>query len=334
MQSSRAGLVAFAKQASVGTPAAAPTYAVPVIESGLAPTKETEQLSLTGPTLSRRGLYVVRAGGGGDIQILAHPAPIGLLMYEVMGAQAITGAGPFDHAFTFSDALPLPLTVWKNLGDYWWRFQDCYVGKLTIRGAAGENLVLVPEFVARSLPARVAAPAYTLEAEEPRFKYIGSETKLEADNATPVVVDNQEAFELVIDRVPLLRYGTSLGPNRIAWTARDVDYSATVIQDTDGANQGWDYLVAAYLGSVAATGFVAQGLARGSFAIKSGRHPNDAARYLQVVSNGAIWEYMVEDPQPDPAGEPIELEVAGPLKAPASGSEITINVLNEVAAVY
>jgi hypothetical protein len=58
------------------------------------------------------------------------------------------------------------------------------------------------------------------------------------------------------------------------------------------------------------------------------------ARYLQVVSNGAIWEYMVADPQPDPAGDPIELEVVGPLKAPAAGSEITINVLNEVAAVY
>jgi hypothetical protein len=335
MQSARKGILGFAKQTAVGTPAANPAYTVPIMSSGLSPNRETEQLPETGVTLGRGGLAVIRAAGGGPVNMIARPASAGLLIYEVMGAQAITGAGPFDHAFTFSDVFPLPLTVWQRLGaDYWWRYADCFVGQLTIRGASGGRIEVEPEFVMLGEAERVAAPSFTMEGREPYFKYIGSITKLEADNATPVVVDNVEAFELVINRAPILRHHADLGASKIMPSARDADFSATVTQDSDGNNQGWDYLAAAYLGSVAATGPVTQAIARGSFEVTSGRHPADATRFLKLASNGAIWEYGVENPQPDPGGEPVTLEVVGPLKEPAAGSEVTINVLNEVAAVY
>lgn len=335
VESRRKGVLAFGKQTAKGTLLADPTYAVGKVSGGVGPSRDIADLPLTGSSAARRGRYVQRGRGGGTVTILAHPDALGLLLYEVCGSQAISGAGPYTHTFTLADDIPQgnPLTVWDMVGDDWWRLGDCYVDGLTIRGTSGENVLVELSLMSLQV-ARVAAPTYTLIEAEPRHKYIGSAVLLEADNATPVAVDNAESVELAITRAAELRYGARLAPSFVI-PDRNVDFSTSIVVDTSGTNQGWDFLAAAHLGEVAATGDIDQGIGSGSFQVTFGRHPIDAARFLRIASNGANWEFGADRPQSDPNGGPVEMDVAGIVKRPAGGgTEVTITLVNDVAATY
>ena len=333
--SRRIGLFCFGKQAAKGTPLAAPTYSLGVVSGVISPQFDVSDLPLTGDSAARRGRYKQRGRGGGTVTLLAHPDALGLLLYEVCGSQTISGAGPFTHTFPIIDTIPEanPLTVWSMVGNDWWRFSDAYVNRVTIRGTSGENVVVEVEVVCGNAEA-VAAPVYTLLGKEPRLKFIGSVVKLEANAAVPVTVDNVESVECAINRAFTVKYGTSLTPIRVV-PDRNIDFSAGVTFDSSGNNQGWDYLHQAALGTTG-TGAISQNMADGgSFEVTFGRHPADPAKFLRIASNGANWEYGVDRPAPDPAGGPIEFDVAGIVERPAAGgSEVAITLVNDVAALY
>src|SRR5438105_13533999 len=89
--SKRIGYVAIKKKASVGT-AATPSgvgfYALPIQGTGgVKPERDRGDLNLTGATAAKSGQFVQRGRGGGSFTILAYPDPLGLLLYEAMGAQ-------------------------------------------------------------------------------------------------------------------------------------------------------------------------------------------------------------------------------------------------------
>jgi hypothetical protein len=180
----------------------------------------------------------------------------------------------------------------------------------------------------------VAAPVYDLLPSEPRYKFIGSTVLLEADSAVPIEVDNAQSIEVSINRNFEIRYGARLTPSYVI-PDRNVDFSAGVLFDDSGNNQGWDYLHQAALGTTG-TGAITQDIAGGgSFEVTFGRHPDDPTRFLRVASNGANWEFDVERPAPDPAGGPIEFDVAGIARRPdAGGSEIAITLVNDHAGAY
>ena len=333
--SRRIGVTAFGKQTAKGTPLAAPTYALGRSGGVIKPEFDIADLPLTGDSAARRGRYKQRGRGAGTVTLIAHPDALGLLLYEVCGAQAASGVGPTLHTFTLADTIPEanPLTIWDMVGNDWWRFSDFYVGRIAIRGTSGENIIVEVSGVSLNAEA-VAAPTFSLLDTEPRYKYIGSTVKLEADNATPVTVENVENVELVIDRSLELRYGAKLTPAFVI-PDRNVDFSAGVVMDSSGNNQGWDYLHQAALGTTG-LGAISQALASGgSFEVTFGRHPVDATRYLKIASNGANWEYDVDRPEPDPGGGPIEFDVAGIARRPAAGgTEVTITLANDVAGTY
>lgn len=335
MESKRKGVFAFAKQTAKGDDAAAPLFALPKNGGGIRPTTDKEALPLTTEGAQRWGNYKQRARAAGTVTVLAHPEALGLLLYEVCGAQAVTGVGvPFEHEFTVVDTVPFnnPLTVWDMVGGDWWKFTDVYVTKLTIRGSEG-GLVYCEFDVIGYQATPVAAPVYTLVAPDPRFKYIGTTVELEADDDVPVEVTNVNSVELVIDRAPSIRYGSSLVPVTIT-PERMVDFSVGLVYDTSGNNQGWDYLKAAHLGDVAGTE-LSQDLPKGSFRVSFGRHPELAGRELTIAGNGQNWEYDVARPDSDPGGGDLEMDVAGVVVRPdAGGTEVTITLANETAGLY
>lgn len=337
-ESRRVGVIGFAKQTAKGTPVANPAYTVGLVSGVMRPERDMDDLPYTGDTAQRQGRFVQRGRGAGEVTLLAHPDLLGLLIYEAMGAQAVSGASPpYSHTFTMTDNIPQanPMTVWMMVAGSWWRFADTYVNSLQISGQSGENIQAAVNMTALQARPISAAPTYTLLSPEPRFKFMGSTIQLEADAATPVTVDNVESFELTIDRSLEIRYGAKLTPSFVI-PERDVDFSAGVLYDTSGSNQGWDYLRMANVGSVAADVDLSQVIGAGSFNVKTGRHPSDATRFLQFSSNGANWEYAVEMPEPDPGGGPVEFDVAGMVKRPAAGGQelAIMTLLNEVATVY
>lgn len=348
----RIGAICYQKQSALGTPAAgsgAGFYQCAKVSGGMKDQRNREELPTTRPTNSRPGQFVTQARGDGTVQTLAYPGVMGLWVYEAMGAQgSVTGGGPYTHPFTLADVLPVPMTVWDLVGNQWWMFSDCFMQALVIRGTQGQNISCEQHLISYGVAVPTGAPSgydVTQIADTPRFKFIGSTTKIEADQYPPVVCDNVESFELNIDRSLDLRFGASLTPKR-ALAARNIDFSCNMIVD-DAVQGGWDLLMASAFGltggASALTGDAAgnamtQNILHGSFDIKTGRHPADATRFFRAYTPAANWEYVVTRPDSNPGGGPLDFDAAGQVINPAqvgsSGSEVTIEVVNEVSGTY
>lgn len=331
VQSARPGVFAFAKQSAIGTPAAAPDFAVPKSGGGIGPARDRADLPVTRASQGRAGQYVQRARAeAGALRVLGFPAPMGALLYQIMGAQTVSGAGPYLHTFTMADAFPTPMTVWDLVADQWFRFTDVFLTRMAILGVSGENVVCELGMVGFN-GGPVSAPTYTLHDDTPRHKFIGSTVKLEADGASPVALDTAEEVALEIDRAPELRYGASLTPKHVV-PVRNVSFRSALLYDP--AQQGQDFLKAARLGAVAATE-MGQDIESGSFEVTFGRHPIDATKYFKIASNADNWEYDMDRPESDPGGGVLTLAPAGVVKQPAAGgSEVTIELANDEAGLY
>lgn len=372
----RRGVLAFGMQSAVGVIDTTPLYAVPIVSGGLKANRDRADLPVTRPTDARPGQYIQKAWGGGTITILAHPEALGLLLYSVMYAKAVTTltgnalGTRYRHIFTMSDTQPTtPLTFWSLVGDAWERLSDSYVQKLTLRGQSGENVLVELDVVSWGAE-EVLAPTYSLTADKPRLKYIGSRIYMDADGAASSATDrmtNVESVELVIDRSLELRYGPFLQP-KLGIPTRNVDFSANMTYDT--AQQGWDfYRVAKFAdatapagGGTAAAPEMSQELLSGSFICQFGRHPevlDDSVpaipgKYLRFYSGppptsypaypSAItapavnWEFDVERPDADPGGGPVDVQVAGMVVDPGPDgdgnpqTELTVELVNDTAS--
>lgn len=345
--SRRFGSLAFAKEPALGTPATAPLFKCPIIGGGLKPAKEWDDLPRIGSNLSRLGRFPTGAMGNGTVRILAHPEALGLLLCQVIGEDNISGANPTQHEFDFTDDYQFGLSFWSSLGSVTqrgqtWKFTDGFINRLRVEGVSRRNLEVEIDVTAfsytplDSMPA-VSGTGSSEENDEPRFKYIDSDVKLDpAANVATVEYPNAERVMFEVDRAPEYRYGPSLTPTTIV-PDRLVNFDAGWIYRSDIG--GWEYLLQEYMGSLTGT-LPNQGTPHGSFDVKFGRHPADVARFLRVISNGANWQYTMERPDAEAQPGILELEATGIVVAPSADhggsgeNEMTVRLLNDFAAAY
>lgn len=336
-KSRRLGVVAFGKQSGIATPNTSPAWAVPIVSGGIGIIREREDIGVTSLVVGRQGQYVRNAHLDGTVTILAHPELLPFLLKHAMGTLGTTGAGPYVHTATLADDYPSPgFTFYSLVGDDWVQAYDCFIKTLTIRGEEQGNVTVEVGLDGKAMSDGAAAPTYSLTDVEPRFKFIGSSFKVDADTGVPVEVTNISAFELAIARDPEVRYGTSLTPSVIT-PERMVDASGTVVYDT--VQQGWDFYRVAISGATGTPAQASQATLRGSFDITFGRHPVSAGRYLRLQSGtgvtgtpSQVWDYNVTRPEADPGGGSIEMDVAGPvLTTPGGATEATVIVANDTA---
>jgi len=269
------GLLTINKQASEGTAAtdAAGGYSMPITGGMLGPGAEYGDLPRAGYSMARQGRFKQRINTGGTVSVLAHRESLGLLLYLCMGTELAIGTpagGLTPHTFVMADAWPQPCTVWASLGSGSdadvWRFRDAFISRLRIMGESGGNYAVDLDFVAKhytkpaagaaGFPASYNDPAVLLGAE-PRFKYIGSEIRMDSDSAVPTLMDNVEMVEIEIDRNPEIRFGPSLTPTVIA-PDRMVNFNADVMYSTGAGGtgitafdrRGWEFLEDAYLSAI------------------------------------------------------------------------------------
>ncbi len=108
--------VGFAKQTAKGTPATAPTYTLG-LTGGTLGGAEIEEADLdttwsTRGTMGRERLSVVPTA---DLDLLASPASIGLLLKLALGAETVTGSGPYTHVITPGATIPY-CTIFGTVG--------------------------------------------------------------------------------------------------------------------------------------------------------------------------------------------------------------------------
>jgi hypothetical protein len=361
------GLLTVNKQATEGTPAADATggFSMPITGGMLTPAAEFGDLPRSGYSMARQGRFKQRVSVGGTVSVLAHPEAMGLLLYLCMGSELALGtavAGLTPHTFVMADAWPGPATVWASLGSGAdadvWRFRDSYISRLRITGQSGGIYAVDLDFVGKhytkaaagsaGFPANYNAANVLMQAE-PRFKYIGSQIRMDSDSAVPTLMDNTELIEIEIDRNPAVRYGPSLTPTVIA-PDRMVNFNAEVMYSTGAGGsgvtafdrRGWEFLEDAYLSALGAD--PDQSTPTGSFDIQFGEHPaTPSAGKLRFVSGGGAtlpttvtiqqnWEYGVNRPDASDTPDITTYRLDGTMKIPAVGTTELTAVLHAARA--
>lgn len=100
-------LLGIAKQTAKGTPAAAPTYTIGLTGGAVGKVEiDQSDLDTTWDTRGKMGAERKSIVPGADIETVATPAAIGLLLKLALGAEAVTGSGPYVHTFTPGGTLP------------------------------------------------------------------------------------------------------------------------------------------------------------------------------------------------------------------------------------
>ena len=346
------GLLTIVRQPVAGTAVTDATggYSMPIISGMVGPSKEWGELPRSGNLMTRLGRFAQRAQVGGTVTVMAHPEALGLLLYGVMGSELALGTpagGTTPHTFVMADAWPSQFTVWASLASGSdadvWRFRDAQITRMQIQGSSGENLAVELEFVAKHYTKTAAGAAgwptgysgaAVLEDATPRFKYIGTQVKMDSDTAVPILMDNVESVTWEVDRDPEIRFGSSLTPSVFA-PDRMVNFSAEA--NYDPAQLGWDFIEDAYLQALA--GNPDQSTPTGSYDVTFGVHPTGSAQSLRIVSGGGAtlpttvavqqnWEYGVN--RPDASGDPslISYTLDGVMASPAAGTTESTVILN------
>lgn len=356
------GLLVIKKQAAAGTAETTGTggYGLPVTDGGVSPQKEYGDLPRAGATLTRLGRFAQRAQVGGTVTAYCSPDAAGLAIYNVMGTELATAVAgtKTKHTFVMADTWPSPLTVWSSLGSGSdrdvWRFRDAQVSRMAIHGTSGEVVMLEMDFIAKDYTKLSAGlpSGYALSTATPRYKYIGSQVRLDSNSAVPTLMSNVESVNFEVNRDPEVRFGPSLTPSTFA-PDRLVNFSANAYYDTGSGGtgltafdkQGWKFLEDAYLAAL--DGAPDQSTPTGSFDVTFGRHPIDTDDPgLRIVSGGGAalpgtvavqqnWNY--ETTRPSASGQPtlLEYDLNGVAAMPAAGTtEATVILVNDVAAIY
>jgi len=137
--SSAIGWIAVAKQSAKGTPASAPTMKYKLAAAPtLMPVKERGRYVSTDTGPDQGPSFTSRLGVSGDFQIYMEPSGMALLWFLHLGANADSGTNPnFIHTATPADDLPY-CTIWRMVGNVIKeRYVDCKIGRLAIEGSAG-----------------------------------------------------------------------------------------------------------------------------------------------------------------------------------------------------
>jgi hypothetical protein len=190
-------------QASKGTPLATPTHVFRVNgDAAFNPDREIIELPETDGSSQRPDSNVVGASPKGGWQGWMRASEYAFLARAVMGSNADSGAGPFVHTATPSNALPY-LTLWDVIpGLQCTQYVDARISSLGASGEALQGVQYSVQAVALSAilgvtePVAPAAPATDL-------KYSYPLVKVTIGGAAPLTFD---AFSIMIERnVTVLR---------------------------------------------------------------------------------------------------------------------------------
>jgi len=334
--SRKKGLLAFGKQSGAGVPNTSPAWTVPIVSGGVGIVRESDELQVTSQNTGHRVRAIKNAHLEGDITILAHEDVLPFLLYHAMGDLTTTGVGdPYTHELVMADTIPtVGMTVYSLVGDSWEQYIDTRIQKAVISGASGEQITIALTLQAGSMSSDVAAPTFSEEDVEPRYKFMTSVLKAKAVGASPTVKTNIESFEVTIDRNLEVIYGTCLTPSLMV-PERIVETSMTMRYDD--ASEGWDYYLNSISGDTSSPATPSQDVALGSFDVTFGRHPAGGGHSFQIQSGdgstGAdCWDYDVARPTADPGGGSLSMDAAGRCVTDATGTtELTVTVVNGTA---
>lgn len=330
MVASNIGNLRFAIQSAKGTPAAASAFGL-FLAGGDLPSARRGQDSFAETTAARmRGeRYVTEVHGEGSPQHYVSPKAIGALLYGVLGAKSVTGAGdPFAHVFVPASSTPW-FTLWRNAFDMIQeRLADAKLKSLVIHGESGRPLTATANWLAltpqHKTAAEVTAP---IETTQRFMHYDGAGAFL----VEGVPVASIRSFDLTIENNSAVVPGDSLSPadiseGELAVTCRVTQLFLTATRDLrnrlfyGGATPADNAAVVAAIlelaGAPAGLQFTFTRVAAA---------PGPERSLVLAVPRVAVEPF---DPQPTTGNDPATAEITFTALQPAAGAAITATLKN------
>jgi hypothetical protein len=284
------------------------------------PVKEVGRYVMTDTGRDPGPAYTARLGVSGDFAVYAHPSGMGLLGYLALGANADSGAGPnYVHAATPANDVPY-FTAWRMVGNVIFeKYVDCKVSTFRAEGSAGSPLIITLS---------VEGISSTFEASEPVLAAI-------TDNGL-LFMEGAGRFELNNVTVRLNRFTLEVNNNASGYqaddyTSEEVDVGAREVSLSfalrfTGPTAAPSYRKFFY-GSDAGT-TLSPALFTDAFEADFQRNAN-----LGWKVDAPQVSYAAIPVNPDPGGDPIEVEVSTTVEKPSASPIITLTTKDQAATV-
>lgn len=213
-------------------------YRFPVTGGGVNAERVVNPIDETAQGRVRNTSFVGAINVDGAPTLAARPNILGLLLYGVFGAKAVTGAGdPYTHTFTLADTQPY-FTLWKRLGPtaggsggYYEKYRDVKVVALTLASSAEGLLIATPTFMGLSVAAD-ATPSTTpaIEAGSVVFAHHHGNGAMLVDGVNKSTISD---FTVQIGASATRIRGNSLYGSYVAEQMRDIVIDTTQLVDFD-----------------------------------------------------------------------------------------------------
>jgi hypothetical protein len=306
------------KQTVKGTPgtiATGTSYKMPLTGGGMAPTRETDNLSETDASRDRGVTYITQTGVEGSPEFYVRDASIPFWLWAALGATADTGTTNYTHTITPANTLPY-VTLWRNVGDLLWeQFLDCKVGSITISGDAGAPLTASVGVMGRQATRLTTTPdtATPIAVQAGPVYTFNDATVTVGGSGTALV----SSFELSVENNISLQQTDDSIPYDVVEGTREISLSFDMIFESLAEYNKFHY------GGAAGT-TQANSLFTTSAVFTFGKGVNNEISFN--LPSIAYEEFPVDI---DPGGDPIVVSVAA--AAQRGGTILTATVKNQVA---
>lgn len=201
----------WAKQSAQGTVATASAFGA-YLAGGDQPSADVTDEMFVETTGGRMlsDAYRSQVHVAGAPQFYLMPKSVGSLLYGVLGAKSVSGAGdPYTHIFTAATSRPW-FTFWRMVANLiWGRYGDCKIDKLVIHGETGKPLTVTATILGIS-PASQTTEETTVAIEiAQRYLHYDGLGALLVEGAAVASIDN---FDITIDNHGQAIGGDALTP--------------------------------------------------------------------------------------------------------------------------
>jgi hypothetical protein len=328
--------LAFAKQSAKGTPATAAAFRIPLTSGTVKPRRQIETLEETGTSRIRTQTGVLQVGVEGTFEFAARPAALGLLLYGVLGAKAVSGAGdPFTH--TFTDAAEQPwFTLWRQLENLKYeKFVDCKFSQLALTSDNSQLGLRAAMTVMGLDPRHMAAATYATEvaaAEESGapFMHYDGEGALSIEGTD---IASIERILYTINNNNTFQQGDSVRGYDIAEGVLDITAEVrALIEDAAEYNRFHYGSATPADGAQASKDVIELASTFLDFLWTRVAAAPGPERSLRVASGNRVQIMSVEGYEPNTGSDPIKKTSTYRMLRPSSGAATTATLKNATAS--
>lgn len=265
----------------------------------------------------------------GSTQYHVRPETVAPILYGVLGAQAVTGAGdPYTHTFTPAASLPY-WTFWRMLGNgLAEKFVDCIITRVVLHGESYQPLTMTVDVM--GLTPSYVTPAEATVTPETTNHFMHSDAA-GALQVEATALSCIRAFDLTIDNGAQAVPGDSVSACDISVGRLSVEATTTQLVTSFAL---WNRV---HYGSATP----ANGAAHITTPLELGGSPAGldwkwtriaASRTLEILVPRVVVPPF--DLQGSVSGDPLTVEVPYRAYQPAAGASITAKVLNSKSGTY